>query len=251
MTMMKKSMLTWLIGGLLLSNCGTYTGEGAATGAAFGSILGSAIGGISGGWRGHDIGTIVGMAGGAVVGAAIGSAADEQEKRKYEEYQQQRSRRYDYDNDYQVRSQGSYSDGSGFDATNSGDDRISFDGAGPQVQAVEIEIRNARIIDADRDGIIRAGEESRVTFEIMNRSAVTLFDVQPIVLDVTGNKHIHISPNLHVESIAPNQGIRYTASIMADKKLKDGEAVIRVGVAQGKNEITSQFKEFSLQTRRR
>lgn len=274
------------MGGLLLSNCGTYTGEGAATGAAFGSILGSAIGGISGGWRGHDIGTIVGMAGGAVVGAAIGSAADEQEKRKYEEYQRQRSRRYDYDNDdCQVRSQGSYSDDSGFDATNSGDDRISFDGAGPKGQAAAphtgqggytaavpstydpttrpaepgysvkynslIEIRNARFIDADRDGIIRAGEECRITFEIMNRSSITLYDVQPTVFDVTGNKHIHISPNLHVESIAPNQGVRYTATIMADKKLKDGEAIIRVGVAQGKNEITSQIKEFSLQTRRR
>ena len=41
---MRKSMLTWIIGGVLMSSCGTYTGEGAATGAAFGSILGSAIG---------------------------------------------------------------------------------------------------------------------------------------------------------------------------------------------------------------
>ena len=84
----------------------------------------------------------------------------------------------------------------------------------------------------------------------MNRSSVTLYDVQPTVFDVSGNKHIHISPNLHVESIAPNSGVRYTATILADKKLKDGQAIIRVGVAQGNNEITSQFKEFSLQTRK-
>jgi uncharacterized protein YcfJ len=292
---MKKSLMIGLMSGLLMSSCGTYTGQGAATGAAFGSILGSAIGGISGGWRGHDIGTLVGMAGGAAVGAAIGAAADEQEKRKYEEYQQQRSRRYDYDrDDQQYRSQGSYADDSGFDATNSGDDRISFDGAGPRegqqagshqgqyvgshqgqggyTAAVPstydpttrpaepgysvkynslIEIRNARFIDADRDGIIRANEECRVTFEIMNRSSITLYDVQPTVFEVSGNKHIHTSPNLHVESIAPNQGVRYTATIMADKKLKDGEAVIRVGVAQGDKEITSQIKEFLLQTRKR
>ena len=113
-----------------------------------------------------------------------------------------------------------------------------------------IEIRNARFIDADHDGVIRAGEECRITFEIMNRSSVTLYDVQPTVFDVSGNKHIHISPNLHVESIAPNSGVRYTATILADKKLKDGQAIIRVGVAQGNNEITSQFKEFSLQTRK-
>ena len=278
---MKKSMLTWIIGGVLMSSCGTYTGEGAATGAAFGSILGSAIGGISGGWRGHDVGTIVGMAGGAIVGAAIGSAADQKEQQKYEEYKQQRTQRRSrrqYDNDdYSYQQQGGYSDDSGFDATNSGDDRISFDGAGPRngqggyTAAVPstydptkhpaepgysikynslIEIRNARFIDADHDGVIRAGEECCITFEIMNRSSVTLYDVQPTVFDVSGNKHIHISPNLHVESIAPNSGVRYTATILADKKLKDGQAIIRVGVAQGNNEITSQFKEFSLQTRK-
>ena len=126
---MKKSMLTWIIGGVLMSSCGTYTGEGAATGAAFGSILGSAIGGISGGWRGHDVGTIVGMAGGAIVGAAIGSAADQKEQQKYEEYKQQRTQRRSrrqYDNDdYSYQQQGGYSDDSGFDATNSGDDRIN------------------------------------------------------------------------------------------------------------------------------
>jgi len=258
---MKKIALTLIGSVLLMSSCGTYTGEGAATGAAFGSILGSAIGGISGGWRGHDIGTIVGMAGGAVIGAAVGAAADQ----KVEEARQQR-----YD-DYQrgVNHRVSGEDESGFDATNSGDDRITFDGAGPRDNASPrentgprdaaspleykplIEIRNARIIDADHDGIIRAGEECRVTFEVMNRSSMTLYDVQPTVTDVSGNKHITISPNLHVESIAPNSGIRYTASILAGKKLKDGTAIIRVGVTQGNQEITSQVQEFTVQTRRR
>jgi len=260
---------------LLMSSCGTYSGQGAATGAAFGSILGSAIGGISGGWRGHDIGTIVGMAGGAAIGAAVGAAADQQEQRKYEAYQQQRrQRQYErYGN-----SQGGYTDESGFDATNSGDDRISFDGAGPNgqqggytaapprsydpsTQPVEpgysvkynslIEIRNARFIDSDHDGVIRRGEECKVTFEVMNRSSKVLYDVQPTVMDVTGNKHIHISPNLHVESIAPNSGIRYTATILADKKLKDGEIVIRVGVTQGNKQITSQIQEFVVKTYKR
>ena len=47
---------------LLLSSCGTYTGEGAYAGATFGSIIGAAIGGIAGGPRGSDIGTLIGMA---------------------------------------------------------------------------------------------------------------------------------------------------------------------------------------------
>ena len=69
---MKKSFILLLCPLLLLTGCGTYTGEGAAVGGSFGAILGSAIGGISGGRRGSDIGTLIGVAGGAAIGAAIG-----------------------------------------------------------------------------------------------------------------------------------------------------------------------------------
>ena len=272
---MKKTALILVCGALLVSSCGTYAGQGAYAGAQFGSILGSAIGGINGGWRGSDIGTIVGMAGGAAVGAAIGAAADQKKAEKVERMEQARAQRHTE----QQRETSAYDD-SGFDASNSGDDRIDFDGAGPRdgkgggytaakprtyeptSEQVEssgyhvkynslIEIRKARVIDADRDGIIRAGEKCQVTFEIMNRSSLMLYDVQPTVIEVTKNKHIHISPNLHVESIAPNSGVRYTATILADKRLKDGQAVIRVAVAQGNRNITSQVKEFTIETRRR
>lgn len=288
---MKKFALVMMVGALLLSSCASYTGQGAYAGGMIGSVLGSAIGGIGGGWRGHNVGTIVGMAGGAAVGAAIGAAADQKVAEREEAYRRERAAyerdrrdRSSYDRerrDYD-RSRHDYDDAadeSGYDRTNSHDDRINFDGAGPKGERAgtytaaqprtfdpttvkvesgyrvkyneQIEIRNARIIDADRDGIIRAGEECKVTFEIMNRSDHVLYDVQPTVFEVTGNKRIHISPNLHVESIAPNSGVRYTATVLADKKLKDGEAVIRVAVAQGNREITSQVEEFVVQTRRK
>jgi len=244
----------------LLSSCGTYTGAGAVAGGSFGAVLGSAIGGISGGWRGSDIGTVVGMAGGAAVGAAVGAAADQQAQREYEDYQMERANRHrgTYGNPDTYGNPNTYGnpkpyDHSGFDATNSGNDRIDFDGAGPRngVAYLDLEIRNARFVDADHDGIIRRGEECQVTFEIMNRSSVTIYDVQPNVYDTTGNKHILISPNLHIESIAPKSGVRYTANILADRKLKDGTAVIRVSVSQGNREITSQVREFVLQTRKK
>ena len=146
---MKKYMMFLAVSVVMLSSCGTYTGEGAYAGATMGSLLGSAIGGISGGWHGSNVGQIVGMAGGAAVGAAIGSAADKKEAERYEAYQRQREQR---------RKQKSYGDDiyfggndnasgrvnannnsnrvnvdndSGFDPSNSGDDRIDFDGAGP------------------------------------------------------------------------------------------------------------------------
>jgi hypothetical protein len=82
----------------------------------------------------------------------------------------------------------------------------------------------------------------------VNTSSVTAFDVRPLVEDATGNKHVNISPNLRVESIAPHQGIRYTATVLADGRLKDGEIIIRIGIAQGDREITSQTQEFRVPT---
>lgn len=275
-----KKIGVYVIGAaFLVSSCGTYTGTGAYAGGTLGAVLGSAIGGISGGWRGSDIGTIVGMAGGAAVGAAIGAAADQKRQEEIEGYHrrmEQRERQYD---GYQQGSYQHQSDNSGFDATNSGDDRIDIGIGGPKgerpiqhspqapadkpsVSLSQLErmdaskpesviIRNARFIDQNQDGILMAGEQCQVTFEIMNYTRHTLYDVQPMVDDVTGNKNIHISPNLHVESIAPNSGVRYTATILADKKLKDGTATIRVGAIVNNQEIASNNHELLIVTRRK
>lgn len=246
---MKKVLIFSVSTLLLLSSCGTYAGAGAYTGSTLGSILGSAIGGITGGARGSDIGTIVGMAGGAIVGAAIGDASEKAEQQKYEAYKQQRAQR----NAIGQR------DDSGFDPNNGGDDRIVFEeGNGyPETDIRDAEtrpalqIRHARLLDTNKDGILTRGEYCTVVFEIMNTGGRTAYNVQPVVLDVTRNKHLHISPNLRVESIAPGKGIRYSATIKADNRLKNGHAVIRVGVAQGRNEVPGQWKELTIVTRKR
>ena len=244
---MKKFIVISLAGAMLLSSCST-TESGASNGAFFGSILGSAIGGITGGYRGSDIGTIVGMAGGAVVGAAIGQASEKEEQRKYDEYMRRRN------------------DRSGFDPNNSGDDRIVMEEEVPsqtvtldELKRMEgfnvninesIQLRHEDFSDANGDGFITPGEECKVSFEIMNNSDVEIFDVIPTVIETTGNKHIHISPTVRIESIRPHQGVRYTATVLADKRLKDGNAVIRVTVTQGRNDIASMAKEFNITCKR-
>jgi hypothetical protein len=65
------------------------------------------------------------------------------------------------------------------------------------------------------------------------------------------NKHIHVSENILVESIAPGKGIRYTAVIKADNRLKDGTALIRIGVLHNNKPVNSQTREFTLQTAKR
>lgn len=180
-------------------------------------------------------------------------------------------------------------DESGFDPNNGGDDRIEFDatpsaganatdqtfhvGNAPKstvpVQEVSlhdlsdlkptynikynalIEVRNATFIDDTGDGVLRGGEQGKVTFEIMNNSHEVLRDVVPTVIETTGNKRIHISPSIRVESIAPGQGVRYTATVVADKRLKEGAISIKIAVAQNGNEITSQVKEFEVKTQKK
>lgn len=310
---MKKGMIYLAAGALLLSSCGTYTSNGAATGATFGSILGSAIGGIAGGPRGSDIGTIVGMAGGAAIGASIGSKADQEEQQRvndhYDRVQRNKERGYNpydrqnqnngggynsydrrnlaYDNsssddmynfssneDNALKQEEDNASVSGFDETNSGDDRITLDNSGSgnysaakprtvvpntTVDADEIpagmlytpniEIANPRFVDANEDGYLNRGESAKVTFEIYNRGKQTLYNVIPSVIEKSGNRHVSITPSIIVESLAPGRGIVYTAFVKADKRLDEGTLNFALAVLQGKKSI-SKVTEFNIRTRK-
>lgn len=162
---------------------------------------------------------------------------------------------------------------SGFDPNNKGDDRIyDFNGSDytgnestqkaevtmPKQSSVEdlaahlsytpnIEIRNARFLDDNQDGKIERGEMCKVIFEVFNRGQQPLNDLVPTVVEANGNRHILISPSMHVEKLMPGSGIRYTALVKADNRLKDGTAKICVSVVQGGKAI-SKVSEFNIPT---
>lgn len=248
-----KKIVVWALGAcFLLSSC-VSTGQGAYTGGSFGTILGSAIGGLLGGPRGSDIGTIVGMAGGAAAGAAIGHSAEQREVREhYQRVQDNKARNYNPYDDMQVTGQ-SLTDGttglsqsltddtpqSGFDPNNGGDDRLydfslstSDSIATTDAQTPSIEIRNVHFDDASGDGVLGSGETAKVSFELINTGKLPLDNVEPTVVETTGNKRIMVSPGISVDRIMPGQGIRYTAMIQASKRLKAGVAVFLAKVSQ-------------------
>lgn len=268
---MKKVILLMLCSSLVMSSCDTYTGSGAYAGGSIGSILGSAIGGLSGGPRGSDMGTIIGMAGGAVVGAVIGSQADKAQADREAAYQQDRVER---------RSGSDYSNTPVtdnpeiFDSNNGGDDRLyDFKGKDytgdysaqqpttsmPSATVEELgarfsysptlEIVNARFVDDNEDNCLNRNETCKVIFEIVNRGHEPVYDVVPTVVETTGNKHIFISPSIHVEKISPGSGVRYTAMVKADRKLKDGMARFCVSVIHEGKSI-SKVNEFNIPTKR-
>ena len=268
---MKKVILLMLCSSLVMGSCDTYTGSGAYAGGSIGSILGSAIGGLSGGPRGSDMGTIIGMAGGAVVGAVIGSQADQAQADREAAYQQDRVER---------RSGSDYSNTPVtdnpeiFDSNNGGDDRLyDFKGKDytgdysaqqpttsmPTATVEELgarfsysptlEIVNARFVDDNEDNCLNRNETCKVIFEIVNRGHEPVYDVVPTVVETTGNKHIFISLSIHVEKISPGSGVRYTAMVKADRKLKDGMARFCVSVIHEGKSI-SKVNEFNIPTKR-
>ena len=127
------------------------------------------------------------------------------------------------------------------DTTNSGNDCIDFNadttGYGSssvsastleRADAERLEIKNVSFTDANGDGILEADEEGKMMFEIYNHSNLPVFGIIPTVKEAEDNRHIQISPSITVEQIGPGSGIRYTATVKADRRIKDGEARLLV-----------------------
>lgn len=267
---------------------GTGAYMGSTLGSIFGSAIGGIAGGPHGSDVGTIVGMVGGAVAGAAIGQATDQKQQAQREADIADMRARMAERqarrqgsygndntYGHGNNYGYDNQGSDYSGSGFDANNGGDDRIyDFKGSDysgnysakqpdvnmPMQSSVDnlaenlkytpdIEIKNARFVDDNQDGKIERGELSKVIFEVYNRGNHTLYDVVPTVVEATGNRHIMISPNMHVESIQPGKGIRYTALVKADNRLKDGNAQFCVSVVQGNKKI-SKVCEFDIPTAR-
>lgn len=256
---MKKILVTALSACLLLSSC-TTTESGAYTGGTFGTILGSAIGGILGGPRGSDIGTLIGMAGGAAAGAAVGNSTEKRAVKEH--YQRVQENKAQGINPYGSSENGYVDNGdnSGFDPNGGGDDRLfDFTPSGEnntlsgenntQSEAPSVEIRNVRFVDANNDGALSRGEAAELSFEVINRSKYPLDNLQPTVIETSGNRQVAVSSSIRVERIMPGQGIRYTATVKASNRVKNGQAVFVPTVSQSGTTI-GQAASVSVPTRR-
>lgn len=96
----------------------------------------------------------------------------------------------------------------------------------------KLTIKNVRFSDDSGDNRLSGGEIGHVSFEIYNNTGATVYDFYPTVADGSGNNRIYISPSVRVESIAPGQGIRYTATVKADRRIKTGETQLMVSASK-------------------
>lgn len=249
---MKKVMILGLAATFFMSSCSSYI-DGTFTGGSLGSVLGGAVGDIIGGPRGSDIGTIVGMIGGAAVGAAIDANAQKRNQEAahdhYERVQQNKAQGINpYDDMYSYSQEGYVNEQQGeeivLDTTASGDDRIyDFQPSTemeqktmmniPESSVIErlstmpyeipnVEICNVVFTDNNNDGVLSRGEVGKVVFEIHNNGTQPISNLIPSIVEDANSGHFTISPAVQIDGLMPKEIVRYTASIVADKKIKAG-----------------------------
>ena len=243
------------------AGAGAYAGS--SLGSVLGSAIGGIVGGPRGSDIGTIVGMASGAAVGGAIGAAADQQqrAEQHEvlARRNQRIQREKAQQggsqarqyggdtYSYGQPSGTCEQPSYSyeqpvDGNVdpsqmVDNSNSGDDRIDFGSSSQSsVSASRLEsitpaaatdgkltIRNVRFADAGGDGKLSGGETATVSFEMYNNTQSPIYNFDPSVVEADGNKRIYISPSVRVENIMPGQGLRYTATVKADSRVKDGQ----------------------------
>lgn len=200
-----------------MSSCYTTRMQGSpaavSAGASIGGVLGSIVGDRAGGYNGSQFGALLGT----VAGAAIGNAVTTPKKEKVE------------------LEQGYYSDNIPSES---------------YYAPSGLRITNIRFIDDNRNQAIDANEKCKLIFDIVNDGDVAAYNVTPVVEEVSGMKHLLISPSAQISYMPVGNQIRYTAVIQGEKRLKTGDAVFRVYTSES-NGAVSDTHEFSIPTYKR
>ncbi|MBO5251434.1 MAG: hypothetical protein J6B31_05495 [Bacteroidaceae bacterium] len=209
-----KKLIGLALCAMMFTSCYTTSMQGSpaavSAGASIGGVLGSIVGDRAGGWQGSQFGALVGTVAGAAIGNAITTPRQEKSVECYEEN----------------ASVETYYAPSG------------------------LRITNIRFIDDNRNQVIDAEENCKLVFDIVNEGEVPAYNVTPIVEEISGMKHLTISPSAQISYMPKGNRIRYTATIAGGKRLKTGEAVFRVYTSES-NGALSDSHEFSLPTARR
>lgn len=234
---MRKTILT-LLSVALLSGCSPYGMQGnpaaVQAGAAIGGVLGAIVGDRAGGYNGSQFGALIGT----VAGAAVGNAVTTPREESYqvdEYYVKSRSSAPQYENSSRYGNDSRYEDTPYYENTS---------------LASGLRIINLRFIDDNRNHVIDAEEDSKLVFDIVNDGDMPAYNVTPIIEEVSGMKHLLVSPSAQIAHMPVGNQIRYTATIRGGRKLKAGEAQFRVYATESNGAMT-EMHEFSLPTQKR
>lgn len=218
---------------MTLSSCCNSQFNTILSSSSVGGMFGSSIGGIINGPRGADKGTIAGMVIGGAIGAAV--TTHNNAKKQHSSTNQQSTTRssnddvYDYDNS-NVQ----------FDTYNS--DTYKKVAAAATSDLACLEVTNVKFLDANNNRKLDNDEKAFIVFDIYNRSNKTLYNVTPNI--TCNSSRVAISSAASVASVLPGQGIRYKATIVPIKKLKERPLQFTISFGSGKQRVVA--KTFSI-----
>lgn len=238
--LMKKLLSLALCTVMAVSGC---TSQGGIAGDPTAVMLGANIGGLTGAVIGssgsyyHSYrGSLVGSLVGTIAGAAIASAATAPKKPAEDVYIVE-TRPY--------RERGYYDS---YDGSRSSGRMPAYGRYRDGERSTDLEIRNIRFIDGNRNHIIESGEEAKIIFEVVNSGRLAAYHVTPVVAEKNGLKHLYISSSVTMECIPAGDGIRYTAVIRAGK-MRRGEAVFHITALDGNGGMIP-IREFTVPVRK-
>lgn len=216
---------------LLMSSCYGPGSQavGTVVGANVGGHIGGMIGARSGGFWGDVFGTVIGT----VAGAAIGNAATAP------------PRQYDKD----------YTEYRGYDATtaqrNPSHHHENHQAAGRDASELleQLQVRNLRFIDGNKNRIINSDETCQLLFEVHNKGTRPVKDITPLVYEETKMKHIYISEPAVISELKPGQYVTYTITIRSDNRLSTGTATFVIELSDA-NGLAVPCREFDIDTAR-
>ena len=207
-----KNLFCLLLSMVLFTSCYTVSMSGSPAAVSAGASIGGVLGSIVGERAGGWHGSQFGALVGTVAGAAIGNAVTTPRTEKVVV--------------------GNKSETS------------------PYYAPSGLQVTNIRFIDDNRNHTIDAEENCKLIFDIVNAGDYSAYNITPIIEELSGMKHISISPSVQISYLPQGEKVRYTATVAGGKRLKSGEAVFRVYTSES-NGAVSEAHEFVLPTQKR
>lgn len=224
-----KNFISLLLAASILAGCATNNATqviATMSGLQSGATLGGAIGGLtSRSPRGHFMGTTIGAISGAAIGAIATSPRRQTANR--EEYENSRSLENKKKKVETKRTLGSLSG-----------------------LKKDVRIVNVKFLGTSGGATLSSGETATVSYDIINVTSGNIPMLVPKMEFKHKAKNITISPMQSIVDLPSGEGVRYTVTLTAGKRVKNGDNAVLLYLSADDGATFTLMNELSFETRK-
>lgn len=224
-----KNFISLLLAASILAGCATNNATqviATMSGLQSGATLGGAIGGLtSRSPRGHFMGTTIGAISGAAIGAIATSPRRQTASR--EEYENSRSLENKKKKVETKRTLGSLSG-----------------------LKKDVRIVNVKFLGTSGGATLSSGETATVSYDIINVTSGNIPMLVPKMEFKHKAKNITISPMQSIVDLPSGEGVRYTVTITAGKRIKNGDNAVLLYLSADNGATFTLMNELPFETRK-